>query len=107
METHTHIPRIAFSAQEVAEMIGVKYQTVLAQIRAGRLVARRVGKEYRIHRDMIDEYLKCPDQKSQPESSWTPKQATGASSNQMAPVGALDYEAQLISKLRTKRLQMN
>ena len=107
MEPKLHIPRIAFSAHEVAEMIGSKYETVLAEIRAGRLVARRVGKEYRIHRDMIDEYLKCPDQESRPESSWIPRQASGEFSGQTAPAAALGYEAQLISKLRTSRLQMS
>ncbi len=50
METNIHIPRIAFSALEAAEMMNVKYGTILAEIRAGRLVARKVGKEYRIHR---------------------------------------------------------
>jgi excisionase family DNA binding protein len=103
MEINSHIPRIACSAQEAAEMIGVKYQTILAEIRAGRLVARRVGKGYRIHRDMIDEYLKCPDQESRPASSWTPKQAIGASSNPMARAVASPYEGLLLSKLRTKR----
>lgn len=107
MEPKLHIPRIAFDAHEVAAMIGSRYQTVLAEIRAGRLVARRVGKEYRIHRDMIDEYLKCPDRESRPESSWTPTQATGESSGQTAPAAASGYEAQLISKLRTGRLQMS
>ena len=107
METHSQIPRIAYSAHEIAEMIGVKHQTILAEIRAGRLVARKVGKEYRIHKDKIDEYLKCPDPKSLHASSWIPKQETGASSSQMAPVAASGYEANLISKLRTKPLQMN
>ncbi len=103
MEINSHIPRIAFSAQEAAEMIGVNHQTILAEIRAGRLVARRVGKGYRIHRDVIDEYLKCPDHEKRPASSWTPKQAIGASSDLMARAVASRYEALLLSKLRTKR----
>jgi excisionase family DNA binding protein len=102
METNTHTPRIAYSAKEVAKMIDVNHQTILAEIRAGRLVARKVGKEYRIHRDSIDEYLKCPDPNSRPESKWTPRQATGVSSDLTAHAVALGYEAQLLSKLRAK-----
>ncbi|UWQ37346.1 helix-turn-helix domain-containing protein [Leisingera aquaemixtae] len=107
METNFHIPRIAFSAHEAAEMINVKYETILAEIRAGRLVARKVGKEYRIHRDMIDEYLKCPGQGSQPASTWTQRQGTGVSSDPMAAAVGLDYEGQLTARLRKKRLQTN
>ncbi len=107
MKVQSQHPRLAYSARETAEIIGSKYETVLAEIRAGRLIARRVGKEYRIHRDMIDEYLKCPDQKSRPASSWTPKQATGASTGQTEHAVGSDYEVQLLSKLRTGRLQTN
>jgi len=107
MEAHSHIPRLAFSAKETADMIGVNYQTILAEIRAGRLVARRVGKEYRIHRDNIDEYLKCPGQESQPVSKWTVRQATGASSDQMAAAGGSGYEVKLLAKLRNKNSPMN
>jgi len=102
METNDPLPRIAYSARETANLIGVKYQTVLAEIRAGRLVARRVGKEYRVHRHMIDEYLKCPGQESQPVSEWTVRQAIGASSDQMAVAVDSDFEARLLAKLRKK-----
>ena len=102
MKENKSLPRIAYSAKELSEMIGVNYQTVLCEIRAGKLVARRVGKEYRIHRDVIDEYLKWADQRSRLESKWTPKPEIGEFSNLTAPVGGSDYEARLVSRLRTK-----
>jgi excisionase family DNA binding protein len=107
MEAHSHIPRLAFSAKETADMIGVNYQTILAEIRAGRLVARRVGKEYRIHRDNIDEYLKCPGQESPPASEWIPRQAIGASSDPMASAVGSDFEGRLLAKLRRKNSPTN
>lgn len=98
------LTRIAYSAEEVAEMLGSKYETILSEVRAGRIVARRVGKEYRIHRDNIDKYLKCPDHESRPASTWTPKQATGAFSGRTGPAVASDYKVRLLSKLRNKHL---
>ena len=73
------VERIAYSAQEAAEAVGVPYGTILAEIRGGRLVARRVEKEYRVYRDVLDEYLKCPDLGSQPASTSAPIRASGSS----------------------------
>lgn len=56
----------AYSPQQVADLLNVSYGTVCAAIRSGELVARRVGKSYRIHHLALDEYLLCPDQESQP-----------------------------------------
>jgi excisionase family DNA binding protein len=47
--------RLAYSPHEVSELIGVPYGTVCAEIRAGRLVARKIGKSYRIHCDALDD----------------------------------------------------
>ena len=55
---------IAYSVNEIAEMLDVPKSTIY---REGRLIARRVGKFYRVHADRFDEYLKCPDPVSQPD----------------------------------------
>ena len=55
------LPRVAFSVQEVAEMVGSHYHAVLAAIHHNNpsrvLLAQRVGKEYRIHTLAIDDWL--------------------------------------------------
>jgi excisionase family DNA binding protein len=100
--------RIAYSAAETADMVGVSHQTILAEIRSGRLVAQRVGREYRVHVDTINEYLKCPAPRKQPASISTRKLASGAFSVETAPVAALeDFEAKLMRKLRNVPSQKN
>ena len=63
------IERIAYTVAEVAEMTGIPYGTVLAEIRAGNIVARRAGVSYYVHRDTLDGYLKCPAPKK-PARLW-------------------------------------
>jgi excisionase family DNA binding protein len=58
---------IAYSVDEIAEMLDVPKSTIYREIREGRLIARRVGKFYRVHADRFDEYLKGPDPVSQPD----------------------------------------
>ena len=58
---------IAYNVDEIAEMLGVPKSTIYREIREGRLIARRVGKFYRVHADRFDEYLKGPDPVSQPD----------------------------------------
>jgi len=48
-------------------MLDVPKSTIYREIREGRLIARRVGKFYRVHADRFDEYLKGPDPVSQPD----------------------------------------
>ena len=48
-------------------MLDVPKSTIYREIREGRLIARRVGKFYRVHSDRFDEYLKGPDPVSQPD----------------------------------------
>ena len=62
------IERIAYTVAEVAEMTGIPYGTVLAEIRAGNIAARRAGVSYYVHRDTLDGYLKCPAPKNRPGS---------------------------------------
>ena len=53
---------------------------------------------------MIDEYLKCPGQESQPVSEWTVRQAIGASSDQMAVAVGSDFEARAAREAAEKEL---
>ncbi|WP_370311336.1 hypothetical protein [Sagittula sp.] len=49
------------------------------EIAAGHLVARKVGKSYRIHPARLDEYLRCPDPRKLPDSTNDPIPANGSS----------------------------
>ena len=44
------------TCEEVAEMYRVKVSTVWAWVRAGKLKAVRVGKQYRIPKEALDEF---------------------------------------------------
>ena len=101
------LPRLAYSAKEAAAMLNISYATVLGEIRAGRLAARKTGKEYRIHRDVLDDYLKCPTQGSRSVSKWFPGPATGVSSDGIERKAASGYEERLLGKLRSKHVPMN
>ena len=57
-----------YTVSEAADLLRVKPATIYAEIRSGRLVARRVGKEYRIHPNCLDDYATCQDQESRPAS---------------------------------------
>ena len=72
----SNIERIAFSVEEVSQKIGSPYGAVLEAIHhkdpARCLAAQKVGKEYRIHRDAIDDWLKqkkCHEKNSRPDFS--------------------------------------
>jgi excisionase family DNA binding protein len=43
-----------FSLEEVAERLGLKVRTVRSYVRAGRLKAVRIGKQYRVAREDLD-----------------------------------------------------
>jgi|SRR6056297_3108595 len=51
-------------ADEAAFILGVSYRSILTQIRKGNLVARKVGHEYRIHRDNLEKFARCEDLKN-------------------------------------------
>lgn len=56
--TLDNIARIAFSPNEVAEMLGIKTQTVYRMIDRGELVARKIGsRNYRILAKDLEAYL--------------------------------------------------
>jgi excisionase family DNA binding protein len=45
------------TVDEAAEMLGVHVRTVYAELRAGRLPGRKVGRSWRLHRDGIATWL--------------------------------------------------
>jgi excisionase family DNA binding protein len=45
------------TVDEAAEMLGVHVRTVYAELRAGRLPGRKVGRSWRLHRDGITAWL--------------------------------------------------
>ncbi len=42
---------------EVANYLGISKQTVMREIHNGNIVASRLGRQYRIRRDAIENYL--------------------------------------------------
>lgn len=46
------------NCKEVAEYIGLNYFTVLKYAKTGRLPAFKTGKEWKFHKDTLDEFIK-------------------------------------------------
>ena len=90
-----------YTTQEAADYLRVSYGTVCAEIRAGRLVARRIGKSYRIHAHALEDYLLCPAHESQPDSTSAPIRASGSSVT-AAKTPAQDIAAQAAARLLKK-----
>ncbi|WP_147094965.1 helix-turn-helix domain-containing protein [Roseovarius sp. TE539] len=49
-----------YDVKEVAQILSVKTGVIYREIRAGRLAARKVGKQYRVHSQALDRYLLEP-----------------------------------------------
>jgi excisionase family DNA binding protein len=49
-----------YSAEEVAEQLGLHVRTVRGYLRDGRLRAVRIGKQYRITREDLEEFVGSP-----------------------------------------------
>lgn len=73
-----YIPK-PLSVQQVAEFLDVEVGTVYREIAKKRLIARKVGKFYRIHPARLDEYLRCPDPENLPDSINAPTPVSGSS----------------------------
>jgi excisionase family DNA binding protein len=54
-----------FTADEAAERLNLHVKTVRKFIRAGKLAAKRIGKEYRITRSALDEFAGVPPSSSE------------------------------------------
>lgn len=46
-----------YTVKEVAEMLKVHFQTILAYIKDGKLMAMKIGKGYRISKKDLDDFL--------------------------------------------------
>lgn len=46
-----------YTVKEVAEMLKVHFQTILAYIKDGKLKAMKIGKGYRISKKDLDDFL--------------------------------------------------
>jgi excisionase family DNA binding protein len=61
--------KLAYTVQQVAEMLGISYDATRRLINTGKLRARNTGKRYIIPQSAIDEYLAGSDDPIQhPES---------------------------------------
>ncbi|MGR3380884.1 hypothetical protein [Roseovarius indicus] len=69
-----------------------------------RLIAKRVGKFYRIHPARLDEYLRCPGPENQPASTSAPTPGSGSSATP-AKTAELAALATLTSGLRKRNSQ--
>jgi excisionase family DNA binding protein len=97
-----NIERIAYTVREASEITGLPENTLRNEIRQKRLIARRAGKAYYIHRDRLDEYLKCPDQESQPASISAPTMVLG-SSVMVARIPEQDWSAKAQERKQKRR----
>lgn len=48
-----------YTIEEVAEMLKVAYLTVYRWIQAGKLIAYKAGKQYRIKKQDLDKFLRA------------------------------------------------
>jgi excisionase family DNA binding protein len=67
------------SAREVAEATGINYGAILRAIRRGELVARRVGRGYRLHPQAVEDFLLCRVPENRQGSSIHVESGFGAS----------------------------
>lgn len=49
---------LVFTAEEAAEYLKTNPQTIRRMLREGKIPAAKVGREWRIHKDALDAYLK-------------------------------------------------
>lgn len=49
--------RIAYSITEAADLLGLDYHVVFREVRAGRIAAGKIGKQWRISRGELDRIL--------------------------------------------------
>lgn len=63
------MPQDWFTADEVAERLGLHVRTVRGYLRDGRLTAARIGKQYRIAREDLDAFVGRPTPPSVGEST--------------------------------------
>ena len=55
----------AMTAAEAAQVLRVNVKTVYGQIRSGTIPAVRVGREYRIAKSALIDYLRCTEKRGE------------------------------------------
>jgi excisionase family DNA binding protein len=50
--------QIIFTVEEAAEYARVHWQTIYRMVRSGQLPAAKLGREWRIHKEILDKYIK-------------------------------------------------
>jgi putative molybdopterin biosynthesis protein len=61
-----------YTPQEVADLLKIKKSTVYELIKRGDLKCRKIGKQFRIRRDELDEYINSADNDIQPGENGIP-----------------------------------
>lgn len=75
-----------YSTEEVADLLGLHVRTVRGYVRDGRLPATRIGKQYRIARDDLDDFTGTRD--GQPaDDAGEPPRAEASAVVQVSPLG--------------------
>ncbi len=75
-----------YSAEEVADLLGLHVRTVRGYVRDGRLPATRIGKQYRIARDDLDAFTGTR-QSPPADGASQPPRAEASAVVQVAPLG--------------------
>jgi excisionase family DNA binding protein len=55
-----HVPQPLYSVEQVANLLGLHVKTVRTYVRDGRLKAVRIGKQYRISREDLEQFTGHP-----------------------------------------------
>ncbi|MFF2040737.1 helix-turn-helix domain-containing protein [Kitasatospora sp. NPDC058170] len=74
-----------YSVEQVAELLGLHVRTVRGYVRDGRLKATRIGKQYRIARQDLEEFTGAPV--TPPEPAPEPRRADASTIVQIDGIG--------------------
>jgi excisionase family DNA binding protein len=50
--------QVIFTVEEAAKYAKVHWQTIYRMVRSGQLPAAKLGREWRIHKEILDKYIK-------------------------------------------------
>jgi excisionase family DNA binding protein len=75
-----------YSAEEVADLLGLHVRTIRGYVRDGRLPGTRIGKQYRIARDDLDAFTGTRNGSPADDASQPPR-AEASAVVQVAPLG--------------------
>ncbi len=106
MNENQSIERETLTVKEVMQTLGVPYSTVLNELKSNRLRGRKIGKAYRVHRDVLQEYMRCPAVESPPVSTCVPTIKPGSSATVAKTLGqaCAEQAADALLKKRSRRM---